>query len=82
MKKKPICFISDKVYRAIGIVVRARNFLNTDALKTLYNALMYPYHTYCNHVWVNAWKSTFNPLALLQKKDKLNYNCIQTIIAY
>ena len=66
--KKHISVISGKVSRAIGIAVRARKFLNTDALKTLYNSFIYPYHTYCNHVWRNACMSTLNPLVLLQKR--------------
>ena len=33
--KKHISLISGKVSRAIGIIVRARRFLNTDTLKTL-----------------------------------------------
>ena len=66
--KKHISVISGKVSRAIGIVVRARKLLNTDALKTLYNSFIYPYYTYCNHVWGNACMSTLNPLVLLQKR--------------
>ena len=66
--KKHISVISGKVSRAIGIVVRARKFLNTGALKTLYNSFIYPYYTYCNHVWGNACMSTLNPLVLLQKR--------------
>ena len=54
--------------RAIGIVVRARKFLNTGALETLYNSFIYPYYTYCNHVWGTACMSTLNPLVLLQKR--------------
>ena len=64
--KKHISVISGKVSKAIGIVARARKFLNTGALKTLYNSFIYPYYTYCNHVWGNACMSTLNPLVLLQ----------------
>ena len=54
--------------RAIGIIVRARRFLNTDSLKTLYNSFIYPYYIYCNHVWGSACMTTLNPLVLLQKR--------------
>ena len=54
--------------RAIAIVVRARKFLNIDSLKTLYQSFIYPYYTYCNHVWGNVRMSTLNPLVLLQKR--------------
>ena len=37
-------------------------------LKTLYNSFIYPYYTYCNHVWGSACMTTLNSLVLLQKR--------------
>ena len=76
--KKHISVISDKVSRVIGIVVRTRKFLNTGTLKTLYNSFIYPYYTYCNHVWGNACMSS----GTITEKDHSNYNWIQKIISY
>ena len=45
----------------------------TNILKTLYMSLVLPYLSYCNIVWGSAFKTSLNPLVILQKK------CIRTI---
>ena len=37
-------------------------------MKTLYFSFIYPYFTYCNHVWGNAYDTHLYPLIILQKR--------------
>ena len=67
--KKHISYISGKVSRGIGVIVRARRVLNSDALLTLYYSFIYPFFTYCNHVWGSAYATSLQPLLLLQKRS-------------
>ena len=67
--KKHISYISGKVSRGIGVIVRARRVLNSDALLTLYYSFIYPFFTYCNHVRGSAYAISLKPLLLLQKRS-------------
>ena len=67
--KKHISYISGNVSRGIGVIVRARRVLNSDALLTLYYSFIYPFFTYCNHVWGSAYATSLKPLLLLQKRS-------------
>ena len=66
--KKHISCISGKVSRGIGIIVKARKLLPLNTLKTLYYSFIYPYFTYCNHVWGSACDTHLKPLVKLQKR--------------
>ena len=66
--KKHISYISGKVSRGIGIIVKARKLLPLTTLKTLYYSFIYPYFTYCNHVWGTACDTHLKPLVKLQKR--------------
>ena len=66
--KKHIEYICGKVSRGIGIILRARHLLNHSALKTLYYSFVYPYFSYCNHVWGNTCSTYLNRLYMLQKR--------------
>ena len=66
--KKHIAYISGKVWRGIGLIVKARKLLNASALTTLYYSFIYPFFTYCNHVWGCAYESNLHLLVLLQKR--------------
>ena len=66
--KKHIAYISGKVSRGIGLIVKARIVLNASALTTLYYSFIYPFSTYCNHVWGCAYESNLHSLVLLQKR--------------
>ena len=62
---KTIC---GKVSRGIGIIIKARKYLNKNSLLTLYYSFIYPYLCYCNHIWGNASRCTLDRLVKLQKK--------------
>ena len=66
--KKHIAYISGKVSRGIGIILKARKVLNSDALKSLYFSFVYPFFIYCSHVWGNAYDTNSCPLVVLQKR--------------
>ena len=66
--KKHISYITNKVSKGLGIILKARSMLSLNALKTLYFSFIYPYFTYCNHVWGSASDTHLHPLVVLQKK--------------
>ena len=66
--KHHIDYISGKVSRAIGMIVKARKFLTCESLKTLYYSFVYPFLIYCNHVWGKACPTSLKKIIMLQKK--------------
>ena len=65
--KAHISYISGKISRAIGVIIKARN-LGKGALLSLYYTLIYPYLTYCNQVWGLTYEYNIDTLTKLQKK--------------
>ena len=63
-----IKFISKKLWKSIGIILKARKKIDTATMKSLYYAFVYPYLSYCNHVWGKTYMTHLKPLVLLQKK--------------
>ena len=63
-----ITYVKAKISKGIGIMYKARKYLNKNSLKSLYHAYIYPYLTYCVEVWGCASKCHLNSLFLLQKK--------------
>ena len=66
--KKHISYISGKISRGLGVIIKARMLLSEGSLKTLYYSFLYPYFTYCNHVWGNTSSTNLKPLVVLQKR--------------
>ena len=62
--KSHFSFISKKILKTVGIIAKARYYLSSKSLLTLYYCLVYPYLTYCNV----AWSSTYCCIYLLQKR--------------
>ena len=62
-----INYISSKVVKGIGIIIKVRKVLDNKSLLSLYYAFTYPYLMYCNHVWGNACLVYLNKLNVLQK---------------
>ena len=63
-----ITYIKKKISKAIGIIHRARTFLDNITLKNLYHSIVFPYLIYCTEIWGNAATIHFNPIIILQKK--------------
>ena len=65
--KEQIESITKKVAKTIGIIARARQYLNKKNLTQLYFAFAYPYLTYGNIMWGSSPASTLWPLFKIQK---------------
>ena len=52
----------------MGILLKARNYLNKTAVINLYGTFIYPYLIYCIEVWGNACEVHLEPLMKLQNK--------------
>ena len=66
--KKHISYISGKVSRGLGVILKARKLLPLSTLKTLYFSFIYPFFTFCNQVWGSACDTHLHRLVLLQKR--------------
>lgn len=66
--KDHITYLAGKIARGIGVIIKARQYLDKNALISLYYSFVYPYYTYCNHIWGNTRASNLNRLFILQKK--------------
>ena len=63
-----IDLIAKKIIKCADIISRIRHFTNLNSLKLIYYALVYPYPTYGNLIWGNAYKSHIRKLVNIQKK--------------
>ena len=63
-----IDYISGKIARGIGILIKARKILSNECMTNLYYAFIYPYLIYCNHIWSNTYETTWSKLQILQSK--------------
>ena len=66
--KDHISYIAGKVSRGVGMIIKARNYLNRDGLMCLYYSFVYPYFTYSNHIWDSTYKSNLRRLIILRNK--------------
>ena len=73
-----ITYIKNKISKAIGIMYKARQYLNNSSLVNLYYSYVYPYLTYCIEVWGCAYPTHLQFLFLLQKKNH-SYHYIFTL---
>ena len=60
--------ISPKIAEGTGIIIKARKSFETETLLNLYNALIFPYISYCIHVWGTTASVHLHRLYVLQKK--------------
>ena len=65
--KYHISYVSGKLSRGIGMIMKAKTFLNRKASLTLYYSFVYPYMTYCNHAWGTACVSNLHKIIIIQK---------------
>ena len=64
--KAHISYISGKISRAIGVIIKAHNF-GKGALLSLYYTLIFLYLTYCNITCGSTYKYNIDRLTKLQK---------------
>ena len=63
-----IAYIKRKVAKSVGIIIKARKVFNKETMLSLYNSLVYPYLSYCIHVWGSAYEVHLSDLVVLQKR--------------
>ena len=63
-----IALVCGKLWRSIGMMIKARQGLKRKALMTLYYSFFYPYLTYCDQVWGSTYATHIATLHLIQKK--------------
>lgn len=63
-----INYIKTKVAKGIGIIAKARKYLNSSSLISLYYSFIYPYLIYCVEVWGCACKTHLLPIMKIQRK--------------
>ena len=63
-----LTYVKNKISKGIGIMYKARTYLDKKCMSNLYHTYIYPYLIYCIEVWGNSPKCHLNPILLLQKK--------------
>ena len=66
--KDHVTHVANKISRGLEMIIKARNYLNNKGLITLYYTCIYPYLTYCNHIWGIIYQSNLKHLCILQNK--------------
>ena len=61
-------YISKKIAKGIGVIIKARKVFDKVTLLSLYNLLILPYISYCIHIWGNAYQTHLQKLHVLQNK--------------
>ena len=64
-----ISVYSKSVARSVGILSKLKFILPSNILKLIYNSLILPHLSYCNHIWGNTFKSHLKQSHILQKKS-------------
>ena len=67
-RKQHIAYVSGKIARGIGMIIKARQYLNKQGLISLYYSFIHPYLTCCNHIWGSTYKTSLKRLTTLQNK--------------
>ena len=65
---KHIKEISSKVSKGVGILTKARSYLDPSIMKTLYYSFVYPYLHYNIEAWGNTYDKYIEPLFRKQKR--------------
>ena len=66
--ERHIVYTKNKISKGLGIIIKARKYLNRESLLKLYNCFVFPYFTYCVEVWGNTAEKYLDPLIKVQKK--------------
>ena len=66
--KTPVNFIGAKISKSVGLLYKAKYYLPSKSLPTMYYALIYPYFTYCTLIWACTYVTNLQRIYLLQKR--------------
>ena len=64
--KSHILHTAKKLSRSIAMLVKAKCLLSRKSLVRLYYLFIFPYSTYCNHIWGSTYKSNLGKITTLQ----------------
>ena len=56
------------VSKIVGIIAKARHYLELKNLKELYNTMVYPYLTYCNINWASTYPNRLRSIYIALRK--------------
>ena len=62
-----ISYIKNKISKGLGILIKAKKYLNRRILVNLYYTFVYPYLIYCVEIWGHACNIYLDPIVKLQK---------------
>ena len=68
MWKTHVNVTAAKISKSVGLLYKAKYYLPSKSLLTLYYALIYPYLTYCNLIWASTYVTNLQRIYLLQKR--------------
>ena len=66
--KDHITYVTNKIDKNIGVLIKCRKVFNEKTLITLYYSFIYPYLSYCIHVWGSTFKTYLKRVVTLQKR--------------
>ncbi len=66
--KSHVKHVSTKVAKGMGIIIKAKPYINKTTLMDLYLAFVFPYITYCNIVWGSTFNTHLDQLSVLQQQ--------------
>ena len=66
--KTHVNFIAAKISKSVGLLYKAKYYLPSKSLLTLYYALIYLYLAYCNSIWASTYVTNLQRIYLLQKR--------------
>ena len=46
-----ISYIKNKISKTMGIIIKARKYINKKCIVNLYHSFDFPYLTYCTEIW-------------------------------
>ena len=67
--KTHVNFFAAKISKSVGLLYKAKCYLPSKSLRTLYYALIYPYLTYCNSIWASIMSPTCNEFTYYRKEQ-------------
>ena len=62
-------YVKNKIAKSIGVLCKARKYLNSETLVILYNLFVYPYLTYGLEVWGSASSCHIQLIQKIKKRS-------------
>lgn len=74
-----VAHVKSKIYKSLGILQKVKYMLCPKSMLLLYNTLILPYMAYCAEIWGKTYKTTIQPVIVLQKRtvriiNRADYN--------